>query len=493
LSSDPKQRFDAIFVGAGIMSATLAVLLHEIDPEMRLLMIERLSEPGLESSAALNNAGTGHAGNCELNYTPLNADGTIDIEKALNINSSFEQSLELWASLAALGRLNPKEFLNKVPHISFVWGDKSVAFLKKRFEELSSFKPFSQMQFSNEFPELKEWMPLVMDGRTANQEYAATRIDRGTDIDFGALTSAYLKPLLREGALELRLESEVVSLNRANKKIWQLDVIANSGTENIVEAPFVFVGSGGRALTLLQKSKIPEGQNYGGFPISGKWLVCSDPTLSERHNAKVYGMAKVGSPPMSVPHLDTRWVSGNRSLLFGPFAGFSSKFLKQGSYLDLFQSISKKNIFSMLDVGFKNLDLVQYLGDQLLQSDKDRLRSLQEFFPKAKEVDWQLLIAGQRVQIIKRSLQGGVLKMGTELVSSSDGSITALLGASPGASTAVSIMLEVLKISFADKMANEDCQNQIKKLVPSFASQQSSDRTFFEDIRQRNNSELGLA
>jgi malate dehydrogenase (quinone) len=485
------QQYDAVLVGAGIMGATLAVLLHELDPQLRLLMVERLEGPALESSAAGNNAGTGHAANCELNYTPLQADGRVATAKALSINADFERSLEFWASLSQRGLLRPEAFLRQVPHCSVVWGEADGAFLRQRQRQLSALPAFAEMQWSSDPAELNDWMPLVMEGRRrdASQMVSATRIERGTDVDFGSLSRAYLQALRDQGALELSYKTTVLDLKRAGG--WLLK-LRSPGGDRQVQAPFVFLGAGGGALPLLQRSGIPEARVYAGFPVSGQWLVCGRPQLVERHHAKVYGKASVGAPPMSVPHLDTRWIDGRRSLLFGPFAGFSSKFLKRGSLLDLPRSVRASNLLPMLQVGVKQRDLVRYLLQQLSQSDADRLRALQAFLPAAAAPDWSLSVAGQRVQIIKATPNGGQLQLGTELVSAADGSLAALLGASPGASTAVAIMLELLQRCFGERLATAAWQERLLQLLPSYAQDLNADAELLRRTRQRNDALLGL-
>ena len=489
-------RYDVVLVGAGIMSATLATLLHELDPDLRLLLVERLEGAALESSAAVNNAGTGHAANCELNYTPQQPDGTVATAKALAINASFERSLELWASLAEQGRLDPAAFLHQVPHLSAVWGEADIRFLRQRHQQLSGLPAFSSMQWSEDPGELAAWMPLVMAGRQGREPVAATRIARGTDVDFGTLTRAYLAPLQASGALELLYGTSISDLTRRRDAAmaegnWLLDLRGPSGRRQ-VETPFVFLGAGGGALPLLQRSGIPEAADYAGFPVSGQWLVCNDPELADHHHAKVYGKAKVGAPPMSVPHLDTRWIDGKRSLLFGPYAGFSSKFLKQGSLLDLPASVRVGNLLPMLQVGIGNFDLVTYLVNQLRQSSADRLEALKAFLPTARAEDWSLSVAGQRVQIIKRTKEGGKLQMGTEVVAASDGSLAALLGASPGASTAVSIMLEVLERCFPQQLASEAWRSRLGRLLPSYGQDLTGDADLMMATRQRSDALLGL-
>jgi len=488
---DAENTYDAILVGAGIMSSTLAVLLNELEPDFRLLIVERLSSPGLESSSAKNNAGTGHAANCELNYTPVQEDGSISTSKAFEINKSFEQSLELWASLAEKGKLKPETFLNKLPHISLVFGDEDISTLKKRFSQLSSHAEFAQMEFTEDHVELKDWIPLVMDGRKKGEKIGATRIQRGTDIDFGNLTRSYINQIKEKDSIEINYSTNVENLEQDNDGYWYLALKGETKNRK-VRSKFVFLGAGGGTLSLLQKSGIPEGLLYAGFPVSGKWLICEEEKSTKTHNAKVYGNAAVGAPPMSVPHLDTRWINGKRSLLFGPFAGFSSNFLKYGSKLDLFRSIKTTNFFSMLQAGLDNIDLGKYLVNQLIQTNEDRIETLKKFLPLASTTDWKLSIAGQRVQIIKQTAKGGVLKMGTEVVTSSDGSLAALLGASPGASTAVTIMIEVLNRCWYEKMNSNLWQQRMLELFPSMGTDLNSNQEALMAIRKRNDFLLKL-
>ena len=489
---ESEENYDAVLIGAGIMSATLAALLHELKPDMRLLIVERLKAPGLESSSALNNAGTGHAANCELNYTPLMANGQVNTQKAFDINKSFEQSLEFWAFLTERGKLDPTRFLNALPHISLVFGAKGISFLRKRFLRLSSHFAFSEMEWSTDSSELFEWMPLIMEGRSPSQLVGATRVKRGTDVDFGALTVAYIDQIKKSGLLDLHFSTEVVDLFKDANGKWLIE-LKGSKEKRMVRSPFVFLGAGGGALTLLQKSSIPEGLDYGGFPVSGKWLVCNDKSLASRHKAKVYGNASVGAPPMSVPHLDTRWIDGKRSLLFGPFAGFSSNFLKYGSMWDLFDSVKTSNFVPILQAGLNNLDLSYYLMKQLRLNNDQRLTVLKNFLPNAASKDWHLSVAGQRVQIIKKTSKGGILKMGTEVVTSSDGSLAALLGASPGASTAVTIMLEVLNRCWPENFSTDEWQDRLKSIFPSYGIDINTNQQEFHEIRNRNDSLLGLS
>ncbi len=490
-TSHKHNNYDAILVGAGIMSGTLALLLTETLPEIKILILEKLNKSGSESTGAFNNAGTGHAANCELNYTPLDENGNLQIEKALSINRSFENSMSLWASLYANGKIDIKKFLKFIPHISFVTGSENISFLKKRFEVMSQYPEFEDMEFSSSFNQIKSWAPLITKSRNPSDKVAATRIKRGTDINFEALTREYLNYISKNKNVEISYKTELIDLKKIDKNQWKLKV-RSQGRLVYLNTSYVFLGAGGKTINFLQKSKIPEAKMYGGFPVSGKWLICEEKSLTEKHNAKVYGKADIGSPPMSVPHLDTRWIEGKKFLLYGPFAGFTTKFLKKGSYFDLFSSIKKNNLVSMLDVGIKNNSLINYLFSQSLKSHNSRVENLRNIMPSADPANWYLENAGQRVQIIKKTKDGGSLQFGTEIVNSADGSLSALLGASPGASTAVTIMIQVLKNSCLFKADRIDLERKINNLLYEYELKNESDNDFLENIKKRNNSILGF-
>ncbi|OIN67650.1 malate:quinone oxidoreductase [Exiguobacterium sp. KRL4] len=490
MSSMPKQT-DVILIGAGVMSATLGVLLKELAPDMNIKVFEKLASAGEESSNEWNNAGTGHAALCELNYTTENADGTIDISKAVKVNEQFQLSRQFWSHLVKEQVLpNPKEFIMPIPHMSMVEGAENVEFLKKRLEALSANPLFKGMEFSEDPEQLKQWIPLIMEGRTSPEPIAATKIDSGTDVNFGALTRI-LFDHLKQLDVEINYGHGVEDLKRVDGG-WEIKV--KNERDNRIEhhtAKFVFIGGGGGSLPLLQKTGIPESKQIGGFPVSGLFLVCKNPEIAERHHAKVYGKAKVGAPPMSVPHLDTRYIDGQKSLLFGPFAGFSPKFLKTGSNLDLITSVKPNNVLTMLAAGAKEMGLTKYLIEQVLLSTEQRMNELREFIPNAKTEDWDVVVAGQRVQVIKDTPQGkGTLQFGTEVVSAADGSVAALLGASPGASTAVPVMLEVLGKCFPDQMPGWEAK--IKEMIPSYGTSLVANPDLFDQIHAETTKTLEL-
>ncbi len=486
-------KVDVLLVGAGIMSMTLAVLLKELDPSLRIELHEGLDKEARESSDPWNNAGTGHAALCELNYTPQKPDGSIDISKALDVNTLFDLSRQMWSFLVKKGAIqDPQSFIHPVPHCSFVWGKENVGYLKKRHEALSSHHTYYGMEYTEDRGTLTEWFPLVMEGRAADSEVAATRMVTGTDVNYGALTADLLASLRNQEGFSIQFNSLVEDLHREGSGWCVLVKDRPTGEKKSVQADFVFLGAGGGALPLLQKSKIPEQSNYAGFPVSGYWLRCDNEKLAEKHDAKVYGKAGSGSPPMSMPHLDRRHVDGKVALLFGPYAGFSTKFLKHGSYLDLFKSVELKTILPMLDVAKDNLSLEKYLVGALLETATARFTTLREYYPLAQERDWRLEEAGQRVQIIKHTKEKqGVLQFGTEIVASADRSLAALLGASPGASTSVSIMLDVVERCFPNQLKN-GWEAKLKQMIPSYGQSLVDDAALCDRVRSETANVLGI-
>lgn len=482
---------DVLLVGAGVISSTLSVMLKELQPSWSQLIVERLDVPGAESSDPWNNAGTGHSALCELNYTP-EVNGKVDISKAVGVNEKFQVSRQFWSYLVENGILgDPSEFINRVPHVSFAHGLQQVDYLKARYEALKDHPLFPNMQFSDSEEKFRESLPLMAKGRDFNDPVAISWFNDGTDINYGALTRQYLDAVTSKG-VEVRYGTEVKNITRDGAK-WKVSTKnLHTGDTSVITANFVFVGAGGMALPLLQKSGIPEIKGYGGFPVSGQWLRCTNEELVEQHQAKVYGKASVGAPPMSVPHLDTRVIDGKKGLLFGPYAGWIPKFLKKGSFLDLFKSIRPGNLPSYLGVGVQELGLTKYLVEEVLKDHKAKMEALREYMPTAKDEDWEIVVAGQRVQVIKPigAPKFGSLEFGTALVNSSDGSIAGLMGASPGASIAPAAMIEVLERCFGQYMG--EWAPKLKEMIPSYGGRLSQDPELFREQWDRSQKALKL-
>lgn len=483
-----------ILIGAGVLSTTFGSLLKNIEPDWNIKLFERLDKPAIESSNERNNAGTGHAALCELNYTVEQEDGSIDIEKAREINEQFEESRQFWSYLVRNKEIeNPEEFIRPLPHISFVQGAENVDFLKRRYESMRPLDMFEGMEYSEDPDVLAKWMPLMMAGRKPGEPVAASKIDYGTDVNFGELTRKLAKNISEHENAEVHYNHEVLDFEKRRDNKWGVKVrnLEKDEVEYHV-ADYLFIGAGGNAIPMLQKTKIPESKNLGGFPISGAFLVCNNPEVVNQHGAKVYGKEPPNTPPMTVPHLDRRYIQGEKSLLFGPFAAIGPKFLKNGSNLDLFKSINPSNIMTMLSAGVKNMPLVKYSIQQVMMDKQDRMKELRKFVPDAKDEDWDLLVAGKRVQVIKDTKEygKGYIQFGTEAVNSKDHTVMALLGESPGASTSVSVALEVLEKNFPQYM--DDWTPKIKEMIPSFGESLINDSELMKKIRQETSRDLEL-
>lgn len=453
------------------MSATLGTLLKQVQPSWSIEMIEAREDVATESSNAWNNAGTGHAALCELNYMPEGPDGSLSADKAVQINEQFQLSRQFWASLVKLGVLSdPSSFINPSPHMTFVRGAENVDYLRRRYEILKQHPLFADMEYSEDPDTIASWAPLLIERRAKSEVFAATRSVSGTDVDWGEITHQLVGKLV-DGGAKLCLGVEATKLRRQADGTWNIDLRNRIGYgTTTLNARFVFVGAGGGALHLLQSSHIPEIEGFGGFPISGKFLRCDNPDVVALHQAKVYGKASVGAPPMSVPHLDTRIVDGKASLLFGPYAGFSPNFLKKGSWLDLPRSVRLHNLWPMIKVGLSEFSLVKYLMGEVFASREKQLMALREYMPSAKGSDWNMYTAGQRVQVMKKDAEkGGVLQFGTEVITGAEGTIAGLLGASPGASTAVHAMLQVMSKCFPERFETE-WKPKLLQLIPAFGT-----------------------
>jgi malate dehydrogenase (quinone) len=491
--NDKQTRTDVILIGAGIMSATLGTILKELVPDWKITVFEKLESAGEESSNEWNNAGTGHAALCELNYTVEKPDGSIDISKAIKVNEEFQVSKQFWSYLVNHNLIrNPQDFIMPLPHMSYVSGEQNVAFLKKRFDALTNNHLFHGMEYSDDPKKLQEWLPLMLEGRTLNEPIAATKIDSGTDVNFGALSRMLFKHL-KNNNVDINYKHSVNDIKRNKDGLWELKVRnLDTGAVERHTSKFVFIGAGGGSLHLLQKTGIPEGKHIGGFPVSGLFMVCNNPDITANHHGKVYGKASVGAPPMSVPHLDTRYIRNQKSLLFGPFAGFSPKFLKTGSMFDLVTSVKPDNLLTMLAAGAKEMALTKYLIQQLMLSKEQRMEELRAFIPNAKTEDWDLVVAGQRVQVIKDTAHAGkgTLQFGTEVICAADGSVAALLGASPGASTAVSVMLEVIHKCFPQFV--NAWEAKLREMIPSYGMSLLNHPQLVDAIHASTDQTLGL-
>lgn len=464
---------DVILVGSGIMSANLGALLKRLDPQLKIQVYEVTDELAQEASNGWNNAGTGHAGICELSYTPNRGpDGEVDVAKAISVFEQFEQSLQFWGYAAANGMLpNPREYIHPVPHISFVHGQAQVDFLKSRHRGMSAHHFFAELEYTTDRNKIASWAPLLLDQRDPNVPIAATKMDGGTDINFGAIARKLLNWLAQQDGCGIASGHRVIDLNKTADGGWEAKILElATGQVRRNRAKFVFVGGGGGSLQLLQKSGIAEQRGLGGFPIGGQWLVCQNPAVIAQHRAKVYGQALDAAPTMAVPHLDTRVIDGQRTLLFGPFASWTTKFLHQkGSWTDLPGSIRPHNLATLIKIGLTNIPLIRYLVQQGLQRMQSRLDVLHVFYPGAKVQDWKLVDGGIRVQAIKKTDgEAGIVHYGTEVITNPEKTISALLGASPGASTSVNIVLEVVRNCFPQLLASEVGRARLKEMIPTY-------------------------
>lgn len=480
---------DVALIGAGIMSATLGALIQHLEPDWSIEFFESLEAPAQESSNAWHNAGTGHAGFCELDYaTPL-PNGTLDVSKAIETGEQFQITRQFWSALLTGGQLpTASRFVQPMPHLAFVAGAENVAFLRQWFDTLRTEPLFTNLRYSDDPAQIGQWSPALVAGRDSRQPIAASYEASGTDVDYGALTRALIDAQVARGA-QLHLQHRVTDLVREGDA-WRITHRSPSGIGS-TRARFVFVGAGGGSLKLLQRSGIPEARGYAGFPVSGKFLRTRNPEVVAAHQVKAYGRAEQGVPGMGAPHLDHRTVDGKGSVLFGPFAGFDPRFLKTGSRLDLLRTVHPGNIGAMLHVAQDNVDLVTYLIREITASRSKQLRALRRLMPSASSDDWELITAGQRVQVIGTDANGrGRLQFGTELVTSPGNNLAGLLGASPGASTAVPVMIRLLQGAFPDRYPA--WTGRLRELVPSLGRPMNTGEDWALGIRRGTARTLGL-
>lgn len=471
-ASSNDQPLDVLLIGSGIMSATLGAMLKNLKPGLKIQLFEAAEGFAHEASDGWHNAGTGHAGICELSYTPNRGDdGEVDVKKAIEIFHQFEHSKQFWGYAVREGIIeDAKTFINRVPHIAFVYGQPQVDFLKSRFKGMQAHHFFEAMTFTEDREVIKQWAPLLLDGRDPNEPIAATKMDVGSDVNFGSIARQFTTWLDKQDGCSAHTQHKVIDLDETPDG-WKVTIKNTADNTTLVKhAKFVFIGAGGGSLPLLQKSGIDESKGFGGFPIGGQWLICEKPEIYQQHEAKVYGMSPGAAPTMAVPHLDTRVIDGKRALLFGPYASWTTKYLHEtGKWTDLFKSIRLDNVASLIKVGLYNIPLVRYLIQQGTQSMTTRMGELKNFYPAADINDWKLIDAGIRVQAIKKEDgDAGIVHFGTEVVTNKKKTISALLGASPGASVSTNIILQIVKDCFADELATDDGHGRMKTMVPTF-------------------------
>eukprot|EP00928_Gymnodinium_smaydae_P063003 TRINITY_DN46711_c0_g1_i1.p1 TRINITY_DN46711_c0_g1~~TRINITY_DN46711_c0_g1_i1.p1 ORF type:complete len:582 (-),score=59.30 TRINITY_DN46711_c0_g1_i1:383-2128(-) len=471
----PIKEIDVVCIGAGIMSATVALLLQELEPSWKIIMYERLHAVAEESSNGWNNAGTGHSGFMEPNYTkPVRShDGTlrsVTLDKVELICEQFLYSRLYWDYLVKQDLLpDPSTFIHQTDHIAIGIGKDQCDFIMKRFETLQTVDLFDGMEIA--LPEEKGkqamWAPLICTGRNPHEPICMTRSTMGTDVDYGALTKAKVAAFLKLGG-DLRLFTSVSGLRKEGNG-WIVTSRSTSTGRGVrkVKAKFVFVGAGGWALLMLQKAGIPQVRGYMALPVTADWAVCQNPEVVARHHVKVYAPSAPGAPPMSMPHLNYRQIGGKEVLLFGPFGSLTFKFLRSGSNFDALKALRYHNIFPTIGALVRNFRLATMLIKDVFKSGRHKLAEIRHYYPLADPEDWTLIPAGVRAQIIKKDPKSGrgMLQFGTDVVASSDGSICGVLGASPGASTCVAIALDTLEKCFRAKPRFAEWSPKLQKMI----------------------------
>jgi malate dehydrogenase (quinone) len=484
----PPKDVDVICIGAGVMSATVGLMLKELEPSWKIMMFERLHAASEESSNGFNNAGTGHSGFMEPNYTKevYNPDGslkTVTTDKVESVCTHFMSSRQFWEYLVKKGHLpDPDSFIHQTNHVALGIGKDQVEFIKKRYEAMKKMPLFSSMEIAEpqDTEKLKQWAPLVVAGRDPNQPICMTKVSVGTDVDFGTLTKGKIKAFMKLGG-DLRLFTEVTDLKKDKDGRWIVTTKNTSTGRGIscYRAKFVFVGAGGWALLMLQKAGIPQVKGYMALPVTGDWAVCQNPEVVAKHKVKVYAPGAPGAPPMSMPHLDYRTIGGKEMLLFGPFGSITFKFLRYGSVFDALKALKPHNIGPTIGALSRNMGLAVMLLKDVFKTRMGKLADIRHYYPEANPEDWTLIPAGVRAQIIKKDPKTGkgMLQFGTEVVTNDEGTIVGLLGASPGASTCVTIALDTIEKCFKNKPEFARWAPKIKEMIPSWTPEDHSHLT----------------
>ncbi|WP_404362730.1 malate:quinone oxidoreductase [Marinobacter sp.] len=480
---------NVIIIGAGIMGTTFATLAKEMAPDLDITILERLDGPGEGNSSAFWNAGTGHEANCELNYTPVDEE-VISVEKALKIHAQFNVAKQFWAHLVKKGAVKePETFINQTRHCTIV-SESAIEELKLRFSEMSAHHFFEQMRYSEDFDEIKSWIPYVMEERPRHEKMAATLVETGTDVNFGALTEQMAEHAVRDLGVSIKYGTHVKRVHRSPTGRWVIEA-DTSGEPVQYKADVLFVGAGGGAFPLLKKSHLPFRRRFAGFPVGGRFLQAPvSKEEADHYRAKTYGKAKVGAPPMSVPHLDLRVVNGRHYLLFGPFASFKPRLERGRGFFDYLASIRPHDIPGLLNVALEHFPLVKYLVSETFKGEKSMFEELDSFAPGlSKRFDWKPIQAGQRVQIIK----DGDLQMGTEILVSSDKTYGTLLGASPGASVSPEVMLRCLEQLLPAIFTKEEARKKKNEIFPEDdLDRLINDPDHYREIRDAVNEQLGI-
>ena len=480
---------DVIIIGAGIMGTTFATLAKELAPELNITILERLESAGEGNSWVFNNAGTGHEANCELNYTPVDEE-VISVEKALKIHAQFNVAKQFWAHLIKKGAIkDPKTFINQTKHCTIV-SESSIDELRLRFKEMSAHHFFESMRFSEDFDEIKSWIPYLMEGRPRHEKMAATVIETGTDVNFGALTQQMAEHAAQDLGVKIEYGTHVKRVHKSPAGSWLVET-ERHGAPVRYKADVLFVGAGGGAFPILKKSHLPFAKRFTGFPVGGRFLQAPiSAEQADHYRAKTYGKAKVGAPPMSVPHLDLRVADGQHYLLFGPFASFKPVLEKGRGFFDYLRAMRLHDIPGLLNVTLEHFPLVKYLVSETFKGEKSMFEELESFAPGlSKKFDWKPVHAGQRVQIIK----DGDLQMGTEILVSKDKTYGTLLGASPGASVSPEVMLRCLEQLLPAIFTKEATRKAKKEIFPEDdLDTLATNPDRYREIRDAVNKQLGI-
>jgi malate dehydrogenase (quinone) len=480
---------NVVIVGAGIMGTTFAVLAKEMAPDLDITILERLDSAGAGNSSAFWNAGTGHEANCELNYTPVDEE-VISVEKALKIHAQFNVAKQFWAYLVEKGVMkDPKTFINQTRHCTIV-SESAIEELRLRFSEMSAHHFFEHMRYSEDFDEIKSWIPYTMDERPRDEKMAATVVETGTDVNFGALTEQMAAHAVNDLGVRIEYGTHVKRVHKSPTGRWIIEAVTR-GEPVQHRADVLFVGAGGGAFPLLKKSHLPFVHRFAGFPVGGRFLQAPiREDQADYYRAKTYGKAKVGAPPMSVPHLDLRVVDGKHYLLFGPFASFNLVLERGRGFLDYLRSIRLHDIPNLLNVTLEHFALVKYLVSETFKGEKSMLAELDEFAPGlSRKFDWKPINAGQRVQIIR----DGDLQMGTEILVSRDKTYGTLLGASPGASVSPEVMLRCLEQLLPAVCATKEAKEKKNRIFPEDnLDKLARDPVRYREIRDAVNKCLGI-